>query len=195
MRLGLGGLEREGFRHVHVLSSPEEADAVVLERQPLWCNLRQEKGPFDVIGDVHGCLDELRQLLTQLGYELAGDASNGGLTARHAAGRKAVDLVDRGPDVPGVLRLAMNMVESGTALAVPGNPPPAPALSAQQEHDTLLDLADVTGKRIVSTRLFRNLTIREENAAAALEVMSRFAADPRWIVYLPPTMSPSETSA
>jgi protein phosphatase len=70
----------------------------------------------------------------------------------------------------------------------------APALSAQQEHDTLLDLGDVTGKRIVSTRLFHNLTIREGNAAAALEAMSRFATDPRWLIYLPPTMSPSETS-
>lgn len=362
LRRGLRGLEREGFRHVHVLSSPEEVDAVVLERQPLWCNLKQEKGPFDVIGDVHGCLDELRALLTQLGYELTSDGSNGGLTARHSAGRKAVflgDLVDRGPDVPGVLRLAMNMVESGAALAVPGNhdmkllrklrgkdvklthglaqslaqlerepgefrqrvaafiddlvshyvldggrlvvahagmkepmqgrgsgkvrefalygettgetdeyglpvrydwaaeyrgkaavvyghtPVPeaewlnnticvdtgcvfggkltalrwperelvsvpaarvyfepvkplaratAPALSAQQEHDTLLDLGDVTGKRIVSTRLFHNLTIRDGNAAAALEAMSRFATDPRWLIYLPPTMSPSETS-
>jgi protein phosphatase len=38
------------------------------------------------------------------------------------------------------------------------------------------------------------VTIREENAAAALEVMSRFAADPRWLIYLPPTMSPCETS-
>jgi protein phosphatase len=67
-------------------------------------------------------------------------------------------------------------------------------LSAQQQHDDLLDLADVTGKRIVSTRLHGHVTIREENATAALEVMSRFAADPRWLIYLPPTMSPSETS-
>ncbi len=51
------------------------------------------------------------------------------------------------------------------------------------------------GKRIVSTRLHRNVTIREENAIPALEVMSRFAADPRWLIYLPPTMSPSETSS
>jgi protein phosphatase len=57
-----------------------------------------------------------------------------------------------------------------------------------------LDLADVTGKRIVSTRLRHNVTIREENGTAALEVMSRFAANPKWLVYLPPTMSPSETS-
>jgi protein phosphatase len=67
-------------------------------------------------------------------------------------------------------------------------------LTAQQELDDLLDLADVTGKRIVSTRLHRNVTIREENGIAALEVMSRFAANPKWLVYLPPTMSPSETS-
>jgi protein phosphatase len=67
-------------------------------------------------------------------------------------------------------------------------------LSAQQQHDDLLDLADVTGKRIVYTRLHGNVTIREENATAALEVMSRFAANPKWLIYLPPTMSPTETS-
>ena len=70
----------------------------------------------------------------------------------------------------------------------------SPSLSTQHEHDDLLDLADVTGKRIVSTRLRHNVTIREENGTAALEVMSRFAANPKWLVYLPPTMSPSETS-
>ena len=70
----------------------------------------------------------------------------------------------------------------------------APALSAQQSHDRVLDAEDVLGKRIISTRLRGNVTIREENAAAALEVMSRFAADPRWLIYLPPTMSPCETS-
>jgi protein phosphatase len=53
---------------------------------------------------------------------------------------------------------------------------------------------DVLGKRIISTRLSHNITIREENAIAALEVMSRFAANPKWLIYLPPTMSPSETS-
>ncbi len=67
-------------------------------------------------------------------------------------------------------------------------------MSAQQQHDDLLDLADVAGKRIVSTRPHGNVTIREENATAALEVMSRFAANPKWLIYLPPTMSPSETS-
>jgi len=38
------------------------------------------------------------------------------------------------------------------------------------------------------------VTVREENAAAALEVMGRFAVDPRWLVYLPPAMSPTATS-
>ena len=70
----------------------------------------------------------------------------------------------------------------------------APRLTAQQEHDDTLDLADVIGKRLVETRLAGKVTIREENAAAAIEVMSRFAVDPRWLIYLPPTMSPSETS-
>ncbi len=70
----------------------------------------------------------------------------------------------------------------------------SPLFSTQHEHDDLLDIADVTGKRIISTRLRHNVTIREEDGTAALEVMSRFAANPKWLVYLPPTMSPSETS-
>jgi protein phosphatase len=72
---------------------------------------------------------------------------------------------------------------------------PHEALTGQQLLDDVLDLQDVTGKRIIETRLHHNVTIREENSIAALEVMSRFATDPHWIVYLPPTMSPSETSS
>lgn len=69
-----------------------------------------------------------------------------------------------------------------------------PELTAQQEDDGLLDLADVVGKRIVQTRLKHNITIREENSIVALEVMSRFAVNPKWLIYLPPTMSPCATS-
>ena len=58
----------------------------------------------------------------------------------------------------------------------------------------MLDIGDVIGKRIVETRLHGNVTVREENAIAALEVMSRFAVNPKWLIYLPPTMSPCETS-
>ena len=71
----------------------------------------------------------------------------------------------------------------------------APRLTAQQAHDDVLDAEDVLGKRIVSTRLRGNVTIREAHATAALEVMSRFAANPKWLIYLPPTMSPCETSS
>jgi protein phosphatase len=67
-------------------------------------------------------------------------------------------------------------------------------LSQQHEQDDVLDIDDVIGKRIVETRLHGNLTVREENAIAALEVMSRFASNPKWLIYLPPTMSPSETT-
>jgi protein phosphatase len=70
----------------------------------------------------------------------------------------------------------------------------AVSLSHQQEYDDLLDIEDVTGKRIISTSLRNNVTVREENSVAALEVMSRFAVNPKWLIYLPPTMSPAETS-
>ncbi|WP_338057156.1 polynucleotide kinase-phosphatase [Streptomyces yunnanensis] len=57
-----------------------------------------------------------------------------------------------------------------------------------------LDLGDVAGRRVVETRHMGRLAVREENAAAALEVMSRFAIDPRLLPYLPPTMAPCATA-
>lgn len=351
LRRSLRGLRREGFRTVHVLDDPRDA---VLRRTRLYSDLRGEAGPFDVIGDVHGCRAELESLLTELGYVLDGAG------AKHPEGRRAVfvgDLVDRGPDSPGVLRLVMNMVAAGTALCVCGNheakllkalrgkavqrthglaetleqmaaqppefrdeverfldglishyvldegrlvvahaglieryqgrssgrvrefclygqttgetdeyglpvrypwaedyrgaatvlyghtpvpgaewvnntlcldtgcvfggrltalryperavvsvpaarvyyepakpfPPPAPATPARREPD-VLDIRDVQGSRVIETGYLPRISIREEHAAAALEVMSRFAIDPRWLVYLPPTMSPVATS-
>jgi protein phosphatase len=367
LRRSIRNLKREGFRHVYEFSSTEEVDEAVIERQPLWNNLKHEHGPFDIIGDVHGCFHELRSLLERLGYEVTrADKSpdSYGYQVRHPEGRKAVflgDLVDRGPQIPEVLRLVMSMTAQGAALCVPGNhdiklmrklngrdvrithglaesleqlereppefkeqvrtfidrlvshyvlddgrlvvahaglkealqgrgsgavrdfalfgettgetdefglpirynwaaeyrgramvvyghtpvPEPewlnrtvnidtgcvfggsltalrypekefvsvpaartyyesarpflpeeekAPVLTAQQQHDDVLDIEDVVGKRLVSTRLHHNVTIREENSIAALEVMSRFAANPKWLIYLPPTMSPSETT-
>jgi protein phosphatase len=356
LRRSLRDLQREGFRHVWILRSPEEVEAVEVERRPLWPDRRAEHGPFDLIGDVHGCGDELEELLAALGY----GRDEAGVW-RHPQERKAVflgDLVDRGPRVPDVLRIVMRMVQAGAALCVPGNHdekllrwlrgkkvriahglelsieqleaetpgfradaatfldglishyvldggrlvaahagmkqemqgrassrvrafalygettgemdelglpvridwaadyrgpamvvyghtpvaeprwlnrtinidtgcvfggaltalrypelelvsvparavyagtprpflPEDSGLTLQQEHDDVLDLEDVLGKRIVHTRLRNDVTIREENAAAALEAMSRFAVNPKWLVYLPPTMSPSETS-
>jgi protein phosphatase len=351
LRRGLRGLRREGFHRVHVLSGTDEIAAAVIEREPLWNDLRGEHGPFDVIGDVHGCFDELSDLLGALGYQVAADGSS----AVHPQGRTAVfvgDLVDRGPATPAVLRLVMGMTAAGSARSVTGNheaklvralrgrdvtvshglaqslaqlaaepaeftaqatafmdqllghlvlddgrlvvahaglpeamhgrasaavrsfalygdtsgetdefglpvrypwaqdyrgratvayghtPVPAAewvngticldtgcvfggrltalrypereivsvparrvyfepvrplaapaAVPARAEAE--LNITDVLGKRIVATRLTgQTVTIREENALAALEVMGRFALDPRWLVYLPPTMSP-----
>jgi len=73
------------------------------------------EGPLDVVGDVHGELDALLQLMTTLGY----DADGG-----HPDGRRLVfvgDLCDRGPDSPGVIALVRRLVESGRALAILGN--------------------------------------------------------------------------
>jgi protein phosphatase len=364
LRRSLRSLEREGFRHFLILNSPEEADTVVLERVPLYNNKKTETGPFDIIGDIHGCHGELATLLAQLGYSPAPiDGASSSVTFVAPEGRKAVflgDLVDRGPNTPAVLRLVMHMVSQGHAYCVPGNhdikllrklrgrdvqlthgiaetlaqldkeppefraqaasfldslvshyvfdggrlvvahagmkeemqgrgsgkvrdfalfgettgevdefglpvrynwaadyrgqatvvyghtpiPEPewlnrtinidtgcvfggrltalrypekeivsvpaahtyyepirplqpesaAPELSAQQVHDDLLDLEDVIGKRFINTRLQNNITVPERNAMAALEVMSRFAVNPKWLIYLPPTMSPTETS-
>lgn len=362
LRRSLRNLKYEGFRQSHILDSVEEIDSAVIERQPLWNNLKHLHGPFDIIGDVHGCFDELVQLLGKLGYSLTQE--NGAFHVQPPNGRQAIflgDLVDRGPRISDVLKLVMGMVADGTALCVPGNhdlkllralkgrqvqithglaeslaqmkaeppefsvrvmefleglvshyvlddgklvvahagmkeemqgrgsgkvrdfalygettgetdefglpvrynwateyrgraivvyghtpvPEPewlnrtinidtgcvfggrltalryperelisvpaaqvyaqssrpflpsedqAPVLSAQHQHDDLLEIEAVLGKRIISTRLHHNVTIREENATAALEVMSRFATNPKWLIYLPPTMSPSETT-
>jgi protein phosphatase len=360
LRRSLRGLQREGFRHVNIMNSIEEVEAASIERLRVWNDRRDEHGPFDLIGDVHGCRDELVLLLEKLGYVVGGSREAPQVQAPE--GRQALflgDLVDRGPDSPGVLRLVMHMVANGMALCVPGNhdvklqrklngrdvrlthglaetmqqlesendefkrdvakfvddlvshfvlddgklvvahaglkqelqgrtsgrvrdfalygettgetddfgmpvrynwandyrgpamvvyghtpvPEPEwvnrtlcidtgcvfggkltamrypekelvsvaaarvyyaptrpfasgvmPAEGEARREVTLLDLDDVLGKRVITTRAFRNVTVREENAVAALEVMSRFAIDPRWLVYLPPTMAPPETA-
>ena len=361
LRRGLKGLQREGFRTVHVLRDPDEVADAVVTRTRLYNDLRHESGPFDVIGDIHGCRAELETLLTDLGYAVTRDEQGRAVGARQD-GRHAVfvgDLVDRGPDTPGVLRLVMGMVAAGDALCVPGNHenkllralrgrnvqithglaesleqlaaepddfradvekfldglishyvldggnlvvshaglieryqgrasgrvrefclygqttgetdeyglpvrypwaqeyrgkamvlyghtpvsapewinntlcldtgcvfggrltalrypereivsvpaekvhyeaakpfpanPDAVAEPSRREPD-VLDITDVTGSRVIETAYQKRIGVREENAAAALEVMSRFATDPRWLLYLPPTMSPVATS-
>ena len=358
LKRGLRGLKREGFRVIHRLDSEDEVNAVTgISRQRLWNDRREDSGPFDIIGDVHGCYVELMALVEKLGYE----TDPGGL-ASHPAGRRlgfVGDLTDRGPENVNVLRFVMANVAAGRAFCVPGNHdakllkylsgkkvtlthglegtvaevdaeeeifradlakfldslvshyvfdggklvvchaglpedmqgrasgkirmfclygettgetdefglperidwasdyrgkalvvyghtpfleprwlnntinidtgcafggeltalryperetisvpavreyavPARPlrdvagSVNAQQMHDLTLDLADVSGKFLVETGLSRSVTIREANANAALEVMSRFAIDPRWLIYLPPTMSPCATSA
>ena len=87
LRRSLRGLEREGFRHVFTLSTPEDVSSVSIVRQPLWNNLKHEHGPFDIIGDVHGCYEELTALLAQIGYKIEsgtdGPKVKGGLREWH----------------------------------------------------------------------------------------------------------------
>ncbi|WP_235984308.1 AAA family ATPase [Mesorhizobium neociceri] len=123
IRKGLGGLQREGFRQVWKLTSEASIDAAKVSRQPLWTDKRDDHGPFDIIGDVHGCADELQALLAQLGYSVAWSEDHGErtVTVTPSEGRKIVfvgDLVDRGPNVPDALRIAMSMVAAGTAYCV-----------------------------------------------------------------------------
>ncbi len=352
LRRSLKTLRKE-FSQVTVLDTPEAVDSVRVTRQPLWNNKKDVHGPFDLIGDIHGCFDELEALMAKLGYVIDGRAP---WRVSHPEGRTLVfvgDLVDRGPKTPEVLRIVMDMVKAGVAFCVSGNhddklkralqgrnvsvnhglaesleqmshesgefkrdvldfldglrshyvfddgrlavshaglkehyigrgsprirsfcmygettgeidefglpvrhnwakeyrgqttlvyghtPVPEPEwlnrtinidtgcvfggkltalrypekdivqVDALQTYcepvrpigagmDTrdadMLDIDDVAGKRVVETDLSRNIVIREENAMAALEVMSRFAVDPRLLIYLPPTMSPPETS-
>ncbi|MEU1502425.1 polynucleotide kinase-phosphatase [Streptomyces sp. NPDC005732] len=347
LRRSLRSLEREGFRKVHVLRGETEVEAAEVSTERRFNDLTHLTGPFDIVGDIHGCSAELETLLGTLGY----------VDGVHPQGRTAVfvgDLVDRGPDTPGVLRRVMSMVGSGNALCVPGNHENklgrylkgrtvqhthglaetvaqlageseeflarvrefvdglvshyvldggrlvvchaglperyhgrtsgrvrshalygdttgetdefglpvrypwaedyrgraavvyghTPVPQATWLNNTLcvdtgavfggkltalrwperelvdvpaervwyeparplaseapgghegrpLDLADVQGRRAVETRYAGRVAVREENAAAALEVMSRFAVDPRLLPYLPPTMAPTATS-
>jgi hypothetical protein len=70
LRRSLRGLQKEGFRHVHVLHSVDEVESVTIVREPLYSHKHAERGPFDLIGDVHGCFDELAALLIKLGYTI-----------------------------------------------------------------------------------------------------------------------------
>lgn len=118
----LSGLEKEGYHRVYMFRSPEELEGLNLIRRPHPSDRKTETGPLDLIGDVHGCFDELYELLVLLGYRIT--RLSGGYEVYHPDGRKLVllgDLVDRGPATPEVLRLAMDAVASGDAYCVAGN--------------------------------------------------------------------------
>jgi diadenosine tetraphosphatase ApaH/serine/threonine PP2A family protein phosphatase len=88
----------------------------------MWTDKSMEHGPFDIIGDIHGCYDELIELLAKLGYAV--NMNGDEVTVKPPEGRKVVflsDYVDRGPNPVGVLKLVMGMVEAGTGIALPGN--------------------------------------------------------------------------
>ena len=128
LRRNIRRIDKEGFRYVHELRSVDEIDSAEIVRERLWTDVRHTDGPFDIIGDAHGCGDELEALLTKLGYLVSwyeGDDDYGRVcTVIPPAGRRAIfvgDLVDRGPRTPDVLRLVYSMVASGAAFCVPGN--------------------------------------------------------------------------
>ena len=121
LRRSIRGLGREGFRKVHIVKDPAD---ITISYERAYNDKREITGPFDIIGDVHGCRSELETLLAKLGWTVLRDDAGRPVNATHPEGRQAVflgDLVDRGPDSPGVLRLVMGMVAAGTALCVPGN--------------------------------------------------------------------------
>lgn len=119
LRQSIKRLRREGFKHIHMLSDPSQIEKLSLRRTPLWCDKRSDSGPFDIIGDVHGCCDELELLLTKLGY-----TREAPLLYQPPEGRRALflgDLIDRGPRNLDALTLARQMVRAGYALCLPGN--------------------------------------------------------------------------
>ncbi len=154
LRRGAGGLRKEGFRHLWTLGSEAEVDAARLSRVPLLTNRTDLRGPFDFIGDVHGCLAELSELLLRLDYPATGP---------HPQGRTAVfvgDLTDRGPDSAGVLRRVMDLVGSGSALCVPGN------------HDDKL-LRYLSGKTVTLTHGLGGTAAQLEAAGGAFKAEVR----------------------
>ena len=128
LKRSLRSIKKEGFVKLYTFRSEEEANAVTsIVREKLYNDKAELHGPFDIIGDVHGCYEELIELLQKLRYiieETADDGTNYGLKVSHPENRTVVflgDLIDRGPASPAVLKLVMSMVRSGTALCVPGN--------------------------------------------------------------------------
>jgi protein phosphatase len=122
LHASLQALAKEGFRQIHIFSRPEDLENLSVLRKPNQTNQKSTTGPLDMIGDVHGCFDELRILLLSLGYRIK--PAGPGLEVYHPGGRKLVflgDLVDRGPKTPEVLRLVMDAVKSGAAFCVSGN--------------------------------------------------------------------------
>jgi predicted kinase len=116
LREVLRSVHTEGWDRVWILHQPDlERVRICIYRYPVEV---LQPGPFDIIGDVHGCIAELTELLDRLGYVVTDGVH------RHPEGRIAVfigDLVDRGPDSIGVVRLVDSMVQAKSALLILGN--------------------------------------------------------------------------
>ena len=118
VRKSISGLKSEGYRYVYVLESPEEIDNCNIEIFPMYSNMKHVTGPFDIIGDIHGCYTELIELLIKLGYK-----ESDGLY-KHPDNRKLIflgDLMDRGNQNIRTIELIMNLVKNNIAFCVMGN--------------------------------------------------------------------------
>ena len=112
-------VKNERFRRIIHLEGQNLIDNVVINPEPPRSMLVHEKGPFDIIGDVHGCYQEMVKLLKLAGYQVKSETE-----VIPPPGRKAIflgDLVDRGPMIMQVLRLVMSMQKKGNALCLLGN--------------------------------------------------------------------------
>ncbi len=121
MQRSMHRFAKEGFRVVHLLKR-EELKRVVITRRKMKPDWRDLTGSFDLIGDIHGCIHETKLLLEKLGYEPS--FRNEKYRVKPPPGRKLFflgDLVDRGPDSPQVLKLVMDLVDSGDAYCLQGN--------------------------------------------------------------------------
>lgn len=122
----LKSISNEGFKRITIFHSKEELPSVTITRKPMPSDFKHEKGPFDLIGDVHGCFDELKELLVKLNYKIIPSENPElyGYEVSHPSGRRLIfvgDFTDRGPKSPEVLRLVMSMWKSGIAFCAPGN--------------------------------------------------------------------------
>jgi len=122
MQYSLLNLKKEGFKYVYMMNSIDEVMKTNIYKDTLYCDKSDESGPFDIIGDVHGCYDELIILLEKLGYQI--HIKDDEYHISHPNGRKIIfcgDLVDRGPKIVEVLKLVMHMVKQELAFCVQGN--------------------------------------------------------------------------
>ncbi len=117
--------KQNGIYKIIELKSKEEIATIEIIKTKLLCDKRNEISAFDIIGDIHGCADELEELLQKLGYQIEiGEELLFGYKITPTQGRKVVfvgDLTDRGPDSPRVLRIVMSMVKEKKAFCVRGN--------------------------------------------------------------------------